>query len=85
MDEGGPIRGALGKVIRALGVKEFAEQARMANSGVLRATHPQHDPTQATLDRLLKPFQLRLSLARIDGRGNRHAGGIPALRPVGSR
>ena len=30
MDEGVPIQTALGKVIRAMGVKEFADQAKMA-------------------------------------------------------
>jgi hypothetical protein len=48
IDEGVDIQVALGKAIRATGVKEFA--------------------TQATLDRLLKPFGLRLSLAPIKGR-----------------
>lgn len=73
MDEGVPIQTALGKVIRAMGVKEFAEQAQMAGPNVLRAIHPRHNPTQATLNRLLKPLRLRLSLARIDGPGSRHA------------
>jgi len=67
MGEGVPIQTALGKVIRATGVKEFAEQARMASPNVLRAIHPRHNPTQATLNRLLKPLRLRLSLARLDG------------------
>ena len=71
MDEGVSIQAALGKVIRAMGVKEFAEQAKMANPNVLRAINPRHNPTQATLNRLLKP--LRLSLARLDGPGGRHA------------
>ena len=78
MDEGVPLRTALGKVIRAMGVKEFAEQARMASSNVLRAIHPQQNPTQATLNRLLKPFRLRLSLARLDGPGSHHATCVPS-------
>ena len=73
MDEGVPIQTALGKVIRAMGVKEFAEQAQMAGPNVLRAIHPRHNPTQATLNRLLKPLCLRLSLARLDDPGSRHA------------
>ena len=51
MDEGVPIQIALGKIVRAMGVKEF----------------------QDTLNRLLKPFRLRLSLARLDGPRGRHA------------
>ena len=73
MAEGVSIQTALGKVIRAMGVKEFAEQAEMASPNVLRAIHPRHNPTQATLNRLLKPLRLRLSLARLDGPGSRHA------------
>ena len=71
VDEGVPIQTALGKVIRAMGVKEFAEQVGMAASNILRAIHPRHNPTQATLNRLLKPFHLRLSLARLDDSGSR--------------
>ena len=65
IDEGMDLQVALGKVIRAMGVKEFAAQVRMASPNVLRAINPRHNPTQVTLDRLLKPFGLRLSLAPI--------------------
>jgi len=73
MDEGVEIQIALGKVIRAMGVKEFAGKVRMASPNVLRAIHPRHNPTQVTLNRLLKPFRLKLSLARIDGPQGRRA------------
>lgn len=73
MDEGIPIQTALGKVIRAMGVKEFASKVRMASPNVLRAINPRHNPTQETMNRLLMPFRLKLSLARIDGPGSRHA------------
>ena len=66
MKEGVPIQAALGKVIRAMGVKEFARKVRMASPNVLRAVNPRHNPTQDTMIRLLKPFRLKLSLARID-------------------
>jgi hypothetical protein len=49
MDEDVPSQVVLGKVIRAMGVKECAA------------------------NRLLKPFGLKLSLARIDGPRGRHA------------
>jgi DNA-binding phage protein len=68
IDEGVDIQVALGKAIRATGVKEFAAKVGMASPNVLRAINPRHNPTQATLDRLLKPFGLRLSLAPIKGR-----------------
>ena len=65
MDEGVPIQHALGK--------EFAEKVQMASPNVLRAIHPQHNPTQDTLNRLLGPFRLRLSLAPLDGPQDRPA------------
>jgi len=73
IDEGVDLQIALGKVIRAMGVKEFAAKARMASPNVLRAINPRHNPTQATLDRLLKPFGLRLSLAPIKGKSRQTA------------
>ena len=73
IDEGVDLQIALGKVIRAMGVKEFAAKVRMASPNVLRAINPRHNPTQATLDRLLKPFGLRLSLAPIKGKSRQTA------------
>jgi hypothetical protein len=40
----------------------------MASPNVLRAINPRHNPTQDTLNRLLKPFKLRLSLAPLSGK-----------------
>ena len=65
VEEGVSIQSALAKVIRAMGVKEFARTVDMASPNVLRAINLRHNPTQVTLNRLLKPFALRLSLARI--------------------
>ena len=59
IDEGVSIQLALAKVIRAMGVKEFAAKVRMASPNVLRAINPRHNPTQDTLSRLLKPFRLK--------------------------
>jgi DNA-binding phage protein len=66
IDEGVAVQVALGKVVRAMGVKEFAATVHMASPNVLRAINPRHNPTQQTLDRLLKPFGLRLTLAPLD-------------------
>jgi DNA-binding phage protein len=63
IDEGLTVQQTLGKVIRAIGVTEFAAKVRMPRSNVQRALHPQHNPTQQTLNRFLAPFRLRLSLA----------------------
>lgn len=73
VEEGIPIQVALGKVIRAMGVKEFATKVRMASPNILRAINPRHNPTQDTLNRLLRPFKLRLTLARIESSRGRHA------------
>ena len=65
VEEGIPVQQALGKVIRAMGVKEFAAMVEMAAPNVSRAINPRHNPTQETLNRLLSPFKLKLSLAPI--------------------
>lgn len=67
VEEGIPIQAALAKTVRAIGVKEFAASLGMASPNLLRATNPRHNPTLQTLNRLLKPFGLRLSLAAIGG------------------
>jgi DNA-binding phage protein len=56
----------LGKVIRAYGVKEYAKKAKMPSSNIVRAVDPSHNPTQATLTRLLRPLGLRLTVAPED-------------------
>ena len=73
IDEGVDLQLALGKVIRAMGVKEFAAKVRMAGPNVLRAINPRHNATQDTLNRLLKPFRLRLSLAPLTAKPRRTA------------
>jgi DNA-binding phage protein len=67
-EDGVSVQRALAKVIRAMGVREFAAKVRMADPNVLRAINPRHNPTQDTLNRLLRPFQLRLGLAPLTGR-----------------
>src|SRR3954465_6905125 len=71
IEEEVPLQVALGKVVRAMGVKEFAAKVRMASPNLLRTLNPRHNPTQATLNRLLKPFRLKLSLAPISDRPKR--------------
>ena len=48
VEDGVPLQTALGKVIRAKGVKEFAEAVGMPSPNVLRAINPSHNPTQGT-------------------------------------
>lgn len=73
LDEGIPLQAALAKVIRATGIKEFAAHVGVASPNLLRAISPRHNPTQATLNRLLKPFGLRLGLALLDDKPGKHA------------
>ncbi len=65
LEEGISIQAALGKVIRAMGVKEFSKKTKIASPNILRAINPRHNPTQDTLNRLLKPFGLMLTVAPI--------------------
>jgi DNA-binding phage protein len=73
VEEGVPLQLALAKVIRAAGVKEFAARLDMPSSNLLRAIHPRHNPTQETLERLLRPFGFRIGLAPLTRRGKRAA------------
>jgi DNA-binding phage protein len=62
-----PIQEALGKVIRAYGLKEFAAELNIPSSNLSRALKPSSNITQQTLNRLLEPFGLRLSIAPVSG------------------
>jgi DNA-binding phage protein len=73
VEEGVPVQLALAKVVRAMGVKEFAAKVRMASPNVLRAINLRHNPTQDTLNRLLRPFKLRLTLAPLEPSKGRRA------------
>jgi DNA-binding phage protein len=73
IEDGITVQQALGKVIRLMGVKEFAKKIGVASSNVLRAINPRHNPTQSTLNRLLEPFGLRLTLAPIKQKRRRAA------------
>jgi len=66
MEEDMPLKYVLGKVIRAIGVKEFSEKIGMPPAILLRVINPKHNPTQEILNCLLKPFGLKLSLATIE-------------------
>ena len=77
VDDGVAVQEALGKAIRAMGVKEFARQVRMASPNLLRAINPRHNPTQDTLNRLLGPFGLKLSVALVEeSRTGRSSGSL---------
>lgn len=64
--EGMPIQVALGKVVRALGLTEFAKHVHMTTPSVQRTIGRRHAPPIATANRLLAPFELQLAIAPID-------------------
>lgn len=66
LDEGVSLQEILGKVIRAYGIKEFSRKTKIAGPNIVRAINPRSNPTQTTLNRLLKPFGLKVSVAPID-------------------
>ena len=67
LEEGIPLNIALGKAIHTVGIKTFAALVGMTSSNLLRVISPKHNPTQETLQRLLKPFGLQLSLSKVVG------------------
>ncbi len=66
VEEGISLQHALGEVVRAMSVKEFAAKVGMKSPKVLRAINRRHNTIQATTDRILKSFGLRLGLAPIE-------------------
>ena len=65
VEDGISLQTAIGKVIRCLGVNEFSKKIKMPSPNILRAIDPKHNPTQETLNRLLKPFDLILTVSPI--------------------
>ncbi len=68
LDEGLPIQQVLAKIVRAYGIKEFAQKIKMPSSNIIRAINPDYNPTLETVNRLLSPFKLRLSVETISQR-----------------
>ncbi len=65
LNEGISLQQVLAKVIKCLGIKEFSKKAKMASPNIIRIINPRHNPTQSSLNRLLKPLGLRLTVAPI--------------------
>lgn len=65
LGEGIPLQAALGRLVRSLGVKEYAARVGMAPPNLVRALDPSRNVTQETLNRLLRPLGLRLSVEPI--------------------
>ena len=72
VEESLPVHVALGRAIRSFGVKEFAAEAGMPASNILRAVRHSSNPTLQTVNRLLAPFGLSLGIKEL-GRRSRKA------------
>ncbi|MEO1134660.1 MAG: hypothetical protein AAFX40_18415 [Cyanobacteria bacterium J06639_1] len=57
-----PLQLALRKVIQAYGIDRFASDVELSVSQLNRALSPEIEPTHGTLQRLLYPFGLKLSV-----------------------
>ncbi len=62
IEEGGDLQIALGRFIRLYGVKEYAGLVKMNEPAIQRAINPDHNPTKATLEKLLEPLGLSLGV-----------------------
>lgn len=61
-EEGIDLKQVLLKVIKLYGVVEFSKKAKMPSSNLLRALTPKSNPTLKTINSILEPFNLKLSL-----------------------
>jgi len=63
LEEGFTLQNALAKTIRAYGVAEYAAKVHMASPNLLRCVRARANPTQKTLEQILRPLGLRLTVA----------------------
>ena len=68
LEEGLSLQDTLKKVILAYGLKEFSKKVKMPAPNISRALNPRHNPTLDTLNRLLKPFRLHVTIAPLPKR-----------------
>lgn len=62
LDEDISLQMILNKVVRLYGVKEFAAKAGMAAPNLIRVLRTSYNPTQNTLNKILKPLGLKLAV-----------------------
>lgn len=62
LEEGESLQEALATTIKAYGVTEFAKLVGLPESNIHRAVDPNHNPTKKTLETLLEPLGLKLSV-----------------------
>ncbi len=66
IDDGDSLQVAIGRLIRSYGVKEYAALIGIPESNIQRAIDPDHNPTQKTLEALLRPIGLKLGVHKVD-------------------
>ncbi len=66
LEEGISLQSTLLTVIQSYGVKEFAKKIDLPSSNLLRALGRDSNPTVKTLNKILKPFRLSLTVSRVD-------------------
>ena len=71
LDEGIPIQEVLHKLVDVVGLKETSKTTKMPSPNILRALNPKHNPTLETLNRILRPFGLNLSVTMIQKKASR--------------
>lgn len=73
VEEGLSLKEVIGKIARTLGVKEFSKSVGMASPNLLRAISPKSNPTQETINKILKPFGLQITVGPITGKNKKSA------------
>lgn len=66
--EGIPIQVALGQVVRAMGVTEYAKKMGIQSQNLHRLLNSESNPTLETLNLLLKPLNLAVGIIQLDDR-----------------
>jgi len=61
------------KLVDVVGLKETSKRTKMPSPNILRALNPKHNPTLETLNRLLQPFGLKLSVTMVGRKPRRTA------------
>jgi DNA-binding phage protein len=73
LDEGIPIQQVLRKLVDVVGLKETSKKTKMPSPNIVRVLNPKHNPTLETLNRILRPFGLKLSVTMIQKKPSRTA------------
>jgi len=73
LDEGVPVQEVLRKLVDVVGLKETSKKTKIPSPNLVRALNPKHNPTLDTLNRILRPFGLKLSVTMIEKKANRTA------------